>query len=666
MQTTRWARDLLVSMVAIIVAVPACSSSATSDADSAPLVVPDGCQPLLAEPTVPATSSCLAPYPSDFHRVADAASPTGFRLRLRGAARPHKANGAESDPHDIVATDGASILPAIVGALEGDVVREGLPGVLDDPTKSARADSATVLVEASTGALVAHYTDVFDRRDGTHTPIVLRPFAPLKPRTRYVVAITGAKKTPEGNASGSPTLATPPTGFRRLRDKVRDPALAAIAPRFEAEVLAPLERLGIARDRMQLAWDFTTGSAEQPIADMLRVRELTLAWRTANVSDVRVTETRAGKDGISKVLTLEVTAPLFLDKAGPGGRLFRDAAGQVAQNGTTTFPMLVVVPDAVASRAAPGRALAYGHGFFGGFPELEGNGATTIANSLGAVLFGLQWWGMSKDDLPLVAEALSQNPEHIGDFGERVHQAMANWLVATNAIRGPLTKLAELHRGAAADQPLLYDPSFVGYFGASQGHILGGTLAALNPDFSRVVLNVGGGAFTTIMPRSANFGPFALLLNASYSDALMAQSFIAMFARPLDRIDPIVYARHVLTEPLPGSPPDRRVLMQIGLGDAQVPNISSFVHARALGIAQLLPATVNVWGLPPADASTPSSLALYDFGIDKNLYADPHPLEPNAVHEGVRINAKALKQMDMFLAPNGVITHTCDGPCDPE
>lgn len=660
----RWVRDLLVAM---FVAVPACSSSATTADDSGPLVVPDGCQPLLAEPIAPATSSCLAPYPSDFHRVADAASPTGFRLGLRGAARPHQANGAESDPHDIVAVDGASIVPAILGALEGDVVRDGLPGVLDDPTLSARAESATVVIEASTGAFVAHYTDVFDRRDGTHTPIVLRPFAPLKPRTRYVVAITGAKKTPsDGSSSTSPIAATPPTGFRRLREKIADPALAALAPRFEAEVFSPLERAGVARNRLQLAWDFTTGSAEQPIADMLRVRELTLAWRTANAPDVRVTETRAGKNGISKVLTVEVTAPLFLDKAGPGGHLFRDGAGQVVQNGTTTFPILVVVPDAVANSAAPGRALAYGHGFFGGFPELEGNGASTIANSLGAVLFGLQWWGMSKEDLGLVADALSQNPEHVGDFGERVHQAMANWLVATSVIRGALTKVPELHRGGIADQPLLYDPGFVGYFGASQGHILGGTLAALNPDFSRVVLNVGGGAFTTIMPRSANFGPFALLLNASYSDALMAQSFIAMFARPLDRIDPVVYARHVLTEPLPGSPPDRRVLMQIGMGDAQVPNIASYVHARALGLAQLMPAPVNVWGLLPADASTPSSLALYDFGIDRSAYADPHPLEANAVHEGVRINAKALKQMDGFLKPNGVITHTCDGPCDPE
>ena len=657
------------TLVVLLASVATACSSTGDDSegtdDSAPLTVPEGCQPLLVDrgAAPPANALCLAPYPSDFHRAADATSATGFRLGLRGAARPTKPNGEQADLHDVVPMDGASLVPTIVAALAGDVVRDGLPGVLDDPAASTRPEAGTVLLDTSTGTLVPHYTDVVDRREGTHSPITLRTFSPLKPRTRYVVAISGARVTPDGG--GAPELAPPPDGFRRLRDGNAggDPALAALAPRFDAEVFSPLAKAGVALDRLQLAWDFTTGSAEQPLADMLRVRELTLAWLASNAPEVKVTRTRDGKGGLAKVVDIEVKVPLFLDKRESGGRLVHDASGKVAQNGTTTFTLVAVLPVSVRDRATPGRALAYGHGFFGGTGELEGDAAVTIGDRTSSVLFGTAWWGMSNDDFGFVTDTLIGHPEHVADFAERVHQAMANWLVGLAAIRGPVALLPELQN--ASQQPF-YDPSFIGYFGASQGHILGGTLAAL-ADFTRIVLNVGGGGFTHVMPRSLNFGPFGLLLGTVFADPLMVQSYMAMMQRPLDRIDPVSYAPNVLTSPLPGSPADRRLLMQTGLGDPAVPNVCAFLHARALGLPQAMPAPVSVFGLAPvAEADAPSSLTLFDFHVDTSGYSDGKPISPNDVHEGVRRNAAALKQMEAFLKPGGVIIHACDGPCDPE
>lgn len=666
MEPTR-ARLTVAALVTLAALAPACSSSSSSDEPpvDAPLAVPDGCQPLLVDPgDAPSTGPCLAPYPSDFHRVADARSPTGFRLGLRGAARPKKPSGEDADIHDVVAADGASLVPTIVCGLAGDIVHDGLPGVLDDPSKSANASSGTILIEADSGTFIPHYTDVVDRKDGTHTPIALRTFSPLKPRTRYVVAIAGARLAPEAGSTEAP-LAPPPEGFRRLRDgtTANDPALAALAPRFDAEVFSALTRAGVALEHLQLAWDFTTGSVEQPLADMLRVRELTLAWIAANDPQLRVTATRDGTGNLAKVVTVEMNAPLFLDKRDPGSRLVHGADGKVVQNGTTPFNVTIVVPNVVRDRTEPGRALAFGHGFFGDTGELEGEGARAIAEKLGAVLFGTDWWGMSKDDFRIVSDSLSTRPEHVADFAERTHQAMANWLVTVAAIRGPLTKLPELRR---TTQEPLWDPSFVGYFGASQGHILGGTLAAL-ADFPRVILNVGGGGFTHLMPRSLNFGPFGLLLGAVFSDPLVVQSYVAMLQRPLDRIDPISYAPLVLASPLSGAPGDRRVLMQIGLGDPQVPNVGSFLHARALGIPQAMPAPLSVFGLAQvADADAPSSLTVFDFHVDTTGYAEGKPISPNEVHGGVRVNPAALRQMEAFMKPTGTILHTCTGPCDPD
>jgi hypothetical protein len=661
------ARQSLLALVALFVVLPgAASCSSTADDPAAPLVVPDGCQPLLAEPGgEPTTGACLVPYPSDFHRVADARSATGFRLGLRGAARPKLQSGAENDVHDVVAMDGASLIPTIVGGLAGELVRDGLPGVLEDPTRSASPESSTLVLEVDSGVLVPHYADLVDRHDGTHTPIVLRTFAPLKPRTRYVVAIRGAHLAASDGSGATAELAPAPAGFQRLRDGTgrSDAALAPLVAHYEDGIFLPLVRAGVARERLQLAWDFTTGSKEQPIADMLRVRELTLAWLASNEPSVRVTSTRAGTGNIATIVNLEVTAPLFLDQRGAGGHLVHDPAGQVVQNGTTTFPLVVVIPVAIRDGNQPAHVIAIGHGFFGNTSELEGAASRAIADKTSSILIGTDWWGMSKDDLATVADSISTSPAHVADFAQRVHQGMANWLVALAAIRGPATKLAELRR--VSMEPL-YDPSFIGFFGASQGHILGGTLAAL-ADFPRIVLNVGGGGFTHCMPRSLNFGPFSLLLGLAFQDPLVVQSYVAMMQRALDGIDPISYAPHVLASPLPGSPADRRVLLQIGLGDPAVPNVASFLHARALGIPLAMPSLAPVFGLASVnDADAPSSLTVFDYHVDTTGYAEGHPISPNLVHDTVRLNPAALRQLAGFLAPGGTIKHTCDGACDPE
>ena len=92
-------------------------------------------------------------------------------------------------------------------------------------------------------------------------------------------------------------------------------------------------------------------------------------------------------------------------------------------------------------------------------------------------------------------------------FAERVPQAMANWIVDNAAIRGPLMSrdllrptsglgVATNSQGQSnAGQPV-FDGQTNYYLGISQGAILGGTLAALSPDFKQIVLNCGGAAFT--------------------------------------------------------------------------------------------------------------------------------------------------------------------------
>ncbi|MBI3184439.1 MAG: hypothetical protein HYZ28_20075 [Myxococcales bacterium] len=639
-----------------------------------PLELLPGCQPLLAG------HDCHLPFPSDFFRTEDALLPSGFRIAARGAAKPRTSTGLNADVTDWRPADGFSSLPTLVAVLPSAVSPAGLVGVLDAPEASLGPDSPVLLLEAETNSPLPHFTDLDPRAtEPTRQAIVIHPIVRLEARTRYVVGIHGLRQ-PDGE------LAPAPEGFRRLRDRqsAGDPALKSLQARFDEQVFPVLEAAGLQRSQLQLAWDFTTGSEEHVLGDMLRVRELALAALASSPPKVKVESVEeAPEPGVWRLVRGTVEAPLFLDDPGSGGRLIRGGDGRVEQSGTAAVPFLALVPVAVRDQFGPGRPLAYGHGFFGGRDEIEGNDSVTaIANRLGAVVFSIDWWGMSRVDLLALADAALARPFEVAAFTDRVHQAMANWLAMTSAIRGPLREEPAFRRPASPGAPgvstdasgqsnaghTLLEPGAPYFLGISQGHILGGTLAALNPDFRRICLNVGGAGLTHMMFRARPFVDLVSILEKGNKDPLEQQKFAATLQVHLDRIDPGFWASRVLAEPLPGSPSDRRLLLQVGLGDTEVPNLGSFLHARLLGVPVLTPSPSQVYGLYEVPSPHQgSAMELFDFGIDLDAaYRSAWPPESeNPVHEGVRRLDAAIEQMDLFFRPEGRIVRTCAGVCDP-
>jgi hypothetical protein len=450
------------------------------------------------------------------------------------------------------------------------------------------------------------------------------------------------------------SLAAAPAGFARLRDRSGDPR----------EVFAILERAGAKRRDLQLAWDFTTRSDEWATKDMLRVRELVRAWLAANRPTVMIESVTEGEEKeLWRTVRGTITGPLFLASATPGALLHR-ADGAVAQNGTAAFPFLVTVPVSVKGRMDPGRAVLYGHGFFGGRGELLGESARKLLDRLGAVGFAVDWQGMSVDDVAGVSAKLAAKPSEAWHFTDRLHQAMANWMVFAAAVRGPLRDVAGLQRPMGARR--VYDDAVLHFIGLSQGSILGGTLAGLHPDLERVVLQVGGAAFIThIAPRARPFRPFQALIQLFARERIDQIKYIATLQPHFDRIDPASYAERILARPLDGATP-RRVLLQIGLGDAQVPHLAGFFHARLLGIPLLDPSPIAVPGLETKAGPLDSALALYRFSVDPWTAESPEaPEEGNEVHDALRLLPSAQAQIDRFLR-DGAITNPCTGPCDPE
>lgn len=617
-----------------------------------PLEIPRGCNPIAAD------ADCLLPFPSDVFLADDPSLPSGKRVRISDAALLKKAlGGAPYDMTDLHPADGWSFGTQILALFPGGVDGALLPPV-DAPTDATTGP--TVLIEAESGRGVLHFAELDPRADDpAQQALLVRPLERLNERTRYLVAFTGLR-APDGSAVPAPE------GFRRIRDgeAAGDPILEPLAARYEAEIFPALEAAGLDRSSLQLAWDFTTQSEENVTRDMRRVRDLAIAAFEAKPPAVTVTEVEEEVDeNVARRIRGTLTVPLFLDEE---GLLFRGVDGQVEQNGTTEVPFTLQIPHAVLDEPrTPARFLQFGHGFFGSQGEADGSFVRPFIQATRMVVMTVDWWGMSSADAGAVAAAIWGRPEETVRFGDRVHQGMVNQIAVTFAAKTTLLEVEEVQ----ADGEPLYDPAQVYFYGISQGHILGGTYLALSPHVERAVLSVGGADFSLMMFRARPFQAFLDIIELQEEGPLGQQKFAALTQTSFDRFDPLTYAPYVIRDPWPGSPP-RRVLIQYGLGDAQVPNVATELHARAMGVAQLLPAARAIPGLEGADGPIEASaIAQFDFQLEDDplpgTIARP-PAEDNVVHEGVRRLAAGRAMVDRFLQPGGTIANTCDGICDPE
>ena len=624
-----------------------------------------GCQPLLAG------HHCMLPFPSDYFRVEDATMPSGYRIAVTGAAANLTDDGVNAELTSLYDTDGYSRIPLIAAALPDVLVAEGFVDILSDYAESQTVTSKTIIIDTSTGELVPHFSDVDPRAyDELRRAIALHPVVDLKEQTRYVVLLQDVQ-----NAQG--VAAAPAQGFALLRDRRTEGprAFDGVREHFEDDIFTVIEEAGIDRSGLQLAWDFTTGSDAEPMADILRIRELTQAWLAENgvtlVID-SIEEDPEGKPEVWRRIEGHITVPLYLTSAEPGAEFDRGADGQVQITGTTDVDFLVHVPASLRDAGESGRPLFYGHGFFGSRTELDGALTRTISEHLRTVMVAIDWWGMSSPDLVPLIEDLSGDPLHTLRFLDRIHQSMSNWMVMTSSLE-TLAAQAELLRpavgpgsgsGALAGQALIDVDFGVSFLGISQGHILGGMLAAVLPRLDRVILHVGGAGLSHFMFRAEAFGALLEFISRHFKRPIEQYSWAATTQRVFDRIDPGQYARYILREPLEGASP-RRVLMQMGVGDVAVPNFGSYLHARAVGLPAVSSGGLQLFGMPDVQEA-PSGFSSYDYGIDTDFYRSPVvPVEGNDVHDSVRVENAALEQMDRFLQIDGVVESTCDGACDP-
>jgi hypothetical protein len=132
------------------------------------------------------------------------------------------------------------------------------------------------------------------------------------------------------------------------------------------------------------------------------------------------------------------------------------------------------------------------------------------------------------------------------------------------------------------------------YYGISLGGIMGTWLAALTPDIERFGVDVPAINFACLLQRSTQFGQFQLLLESfGITDPMQTILGMGILQRLWAAGEPAGYARHITSDPLPGSGAAKRILMTPAWLDKQVSNQCTEIAARTLQLPNLTPASLQ-------------------------------------------------------------------------
>lgn len=548
---------------------------------------------------------CLYPFPSNFFTRPDPGTDTGLRIAFPREGMPRNFQGRPIEPEEWNRNDGFSPGSAIQTVIPGlDFEASRIPP-LWEIARSLDADSPVVLLDAETGERVPFFAELdVDAPPGPRQALFVRPARNLRDGRRYAVAFRHLVDT---SGTGIPAG----VGFRVYRDRLRTflPAVEARRPAME-RLFADLERAGIHREDLFLAFDFTVISTRNLSERMLTMRDDAFARLGDRAPSFRVTRVEErSRDGIP-VRRIDGTfeVPLYLTEHGRTEvtRLTRGPDGLPVQATVDpcaggdpgcdlppepeffTADFRCTVPG-TATPENPARPALYGHGLLGSQDEVGASHVEAFAVRHNLIFCGTRWIGMGEED-QLTAARILADMSGFPSLADRLHQAILNFLFLGRLMIHPDGLRTDPAFGDvfACTWPLAPgEPRCLFYDGNSQGGIAGGGLAGYAQDFDRVVLGVTGMNYSTLLRRSVDFDVFRLFLG--YTDPLDINLAISLAQMLWDRTETNGQANHLTRDPYPGTPA-KKVLIHVAWGDLQVAQITADNLARTIGASVRWPA----------------------------------------------------------------------------
>lgn len=673
------------ALLALLGSVTACSGDPeTTETPTRPQsdieLLGGDCDPIVPE-------FCGLPFPSNVYLLDDptGANTSGKSVRFGATTLPARfLDDVHFDPSLLYDHDGFS--PSQAPMTHFPMAECSACATPYSIEKSIEPDHPTVLLELPSGRRVPHWVDMdaTTTNDGTNDwpdqrLFMIRPAEQLKAGTRYLVAFRDMM-----NVDGK--LVEPSPVFRALRaGKLLEKGTAqekwtVYARRaLYADIFGELEKAGVPRDNLQIAWDYTTATKENITGRMIEMRDKALSVVGDDGPSFVVEKVEENPDPeLLRRIHLVVTLPVYLttaskiyDKDAPVDRLNVDANGQLAQNGTMDWQVLVLVPKSVESGKKHG-LLQNGHGLFGSRFEGQGGYLARAANKNQWIAFSTNLFGFDGESVPMAIDGLVGRFDALKAFSERQLQGMVNQLLVMRMMMGRVAKDG-IKDGAGQ---LLLDPAWVdasvrGYRGDSQGGIMGGTYMAISTDVTRGLLGEAGMPYNLLLNRSVDWAGYSLLLEAGFGyHAVNMQLVLGVVQMAWDRSEPAGFFPYIQDDPLPGTP-SHQVLLHVARGDHQVTTFGSHLMARTIGAVQLdsddpsEPVFEDFFGVERAKGplTNQSAMVEYEFGLKPNPATNKPNMDGCDPHDRVRDLNASFDQQDEFFR-TGVISWKCKGACN--
>ena len=237
--------------------------------------------------------------------------------------------------------------------------------------------------------------------NGKHA-LLIWPATALQFERRYVVAIRSLAHPAGGSYQ-------PSAAFASLRDKT---STSPQRQKHYDDIFEHLRRLGVDRDSLLLAWDFTTNDKADVTGRLVSARDDALQRVGEDGPRYRISSVEMNPDElVAKKIKGQFEMPLYLNTHKPEkyARLVLDEQMQPVFQGFAWFDFEVVVPSAFADSPRSAGILQYGHGLFGSYEEVEYSSSSYLyedATNYGYVLAASTWLGLSGQDVPAVASIL--------------------------------------------------------------------------------------------------------------------------------------------------------------------------------------------------------------------------------------------------------------------
>ncbi|MCH6562755.1 MAG: hypothetical protein IH800_10120, partial [Myxococcales bacterium] len=384
-----------------------------------------------------------------------------------------------------------------------------------------------------------------------------------------------------------------------------------------SSIFPQLISAGVAREDLVLAFDFTTQSEHQLTHQMLSMRDQGYAYVASLEADPNAinfsvdpnssltfeNDCNAPGEVIWRHVSGSYDSPLFLDGdlLSTGAQFMNvDANDTPVQNGFTSADFTVSIPCSVLldpddPDTPVARPIVLGHGLFGSPQSMTlgaGEALQDVAPDQAYIAGATHWRGLSTLDFAWVATQIigvaSSQLNNFAALPDRLRQGMLNTLVLSRMMKlGIFNRDTDTFETPDRRGVFPGDSEEMYYYGISLGGIMGTFFSALTPDVERFGLDVPSINFACLLQRSTQFIEFELLLDTiGFTDPMQELLGVSSLIQELwVSAEPAGYARHITTDPLPGSGSASKILMTSAWLDKQISNQCAEIQARTLGLS---------------------------------------------------------------------------------